>query len=170
MRRRGRGGTRQGRVRASATTQSSAVAARAHERQREGDEGDPDERQRLTETRGTRGREGEADRGEEEDDGHGRTARPLARLVGEENGGGAGSRRTATTMRSSWTCGVEPKPAGTTMPRPIVARPPFWLAALVVTSGMARSGGFTEVKPCLLRSPSKMDSYYGKYLGTYKVS
>ena len=51
---------------------------------------------------------------------------------------------------------------GAAVPTTTVARPPFWLAALVVTIGMAHSGGFTEVKPCLLRCPSKMDCYYGK--------
>ena len=88
-------------VRASATVQSSAVVARAHGREWEGNEGDHDESERLTEMRGTRGREGAENRREEEDDGHGRTARPLAWLVEEANRGGAGSWRTTTMMRSS---------------------------------------------------------------------
>ena len=104
----------------------------------------------------------EEDRGEEPTMHMGAYCRPLARLIGEENGRVAGSRRTTTTMRSYRTCGDEPKPAGATMPRPIVARTPFWLAALVVTTGIAPSGDFTEDKSCLPHSPSKIECDCGK--------
>ena len=70
---------------------------------REGDEGEPDDAQGLTESGNARGREEEEDRGKEEDDGHRSTVRSLARLAAEANEGGEGSRGTATMMLSCLT-------------------------------------------------------------------
>ena len=67
----GRGGTRHATCPCAG---EGAGAAKAHGEGREGDEQGLDEQERLTETRGARGREEETDRGEEGDNAH---RRPL---------------------------------------------------------------------------------------------
>ena len=69
-----------------------------------------------------------------------------------------------------WTLMARPEAVGAALPRRTVARPPFWLAALVVTTGMARSGVFTDVSSCLPRSPSRVEYYHGKETGRDKLS
>ena len=66
----GRGGTRRA---TCPCTGEGAGVAKAHGEAREGDEGDQDERQRVTETRKACGRTEEEDIGEEDDDAQERT-------------------------------------------------------------------------------------------------
>ena len=80
---------------------SSTGAAKAHGEGREGDEEGRDEQQRHTKQRNAKGGPPGGRRQRRKTMGsRARTAQPLARLVGEENRGGAGSRRTAMMMRS----------------------------------------------------------------------
>ena len=57
---------------------------------------------------------------------------------------------------------ARPETVGPAMPTGTVARPPFWLAALVVTTGIVRSAGFTDASSCLPRSLSKIENYCGE--------
>jgi len=158
------------RVRAPARGAVSAGAAKAHGKRREGDEQGADERQRLTESSKARGRTEEEDIGEEGDDAQWRTVWSLARLSEEENEGGQRSRGKTTSRGSCWALMARPETVGAALPTRTVARPPFWLAALVVTTGMARSGVFTDVSSCLPHSPSRVEYYHGKETGRDKLS
>ena len=82
------------------------------------------------------------------------TVRALARLAGEENEGGQRSRGKTTSRGSCWELMARPETVGAALPTRTVARPPFWLAALVVTTGMVHSGFFTDVSSCLPCSSS----------------
>ena len=77
------------------------------------------------------------------------TVRSLARLAEEENEWGQRSRGNTTSRGSCRTLMARPEPVGAAMPTGTVARPPFWLAAHVLTTGMACFGFFTDVSSCL---------------------
>ena len=62
----------------------------------------------------------------------------MARLAREENEGGEQSSGKRTSRGNRRALMARPEPVGAEMPTRTVARPPFWLAALVVTTDMAR--------------------------------
>ena len=64
---------------------------------------------------------------------------------------------------------AKPGPVGAAMPPTTVARPASWLALRVVTTDKACPRVLTEIKTCLLRSPSKVRSYHGKEVGRDKM-
>ena len=146
-----------------------AGAAKAHGEAREGDEGDQDERQRVTETRKACGRTEEEDIGKEDDDAQERTI-PVVGIALRRR-----KRRGAVVQREDddegggyWTLMARPEAVGAVMPTTTVARPPFWLVTRVVTTGMARSGVLTDVNSCLPRSPSSVECYHGERSGRDK--
>ena len=71
---------------------ASAGAAKAHRKQRGGDKEDAAEQQRLTEQRNAKEAQGGRRQRRKATVHMGAHSSNLARLVGEENGGGAGSR------------------------------------------------------------------------------
>ena len=101
-----------------------------------------DERQRVTEMSKACGRTEEEDIGEEDDDAQERTIPVIGTALGEENERGQRSRGKTTTRGSYRTLMARPGTVGAALPPTTVARPPFWLAAHIATTGMARSGFF----------------------------
>ena len=114
----------------------SAGVAKAHEKRREGDEEDAAEQQRLTETRGARGRKEEADRGEEDAELTGAHCSVVGMARRRRKRRGAAVQREDDDKGGGyWTLMARPEAVGAAMPTTTVDRPPFWLVTRVVTTG-----------------------------------
>ena len=127
-----------------------------------------DERQRLTKTSNARGRTEEEDTGEDGDDAQECTIPVIGTARRRRKQRGPEVQREEDGEGELLALMARPELVGAAMPTRTVARPPFWLVALVVTTGMARSGVLTDVNSCLPRSPSSVECYHGERSGRDK--